>query len=88
MKVKFLSLVQHDRTSHAVGDTADLPGAAAKALIECGAAEAVDASVARADAHAKANAQAAALARAELEAAESRALADADAAEKSAGKPD
>lgn len=48
MKVKFLTPVQHDRTSHAVGDTADLPGAAAKSLIDCGAAEEVDTTADRA----------------------------------------
>ena len=69
MKVRFLTPVQHDRNLHAVGETADLPSAAAQALVKGGAAEPVDAAAdkaaARADAHAQANAQAAALAKAE-----------------------
>ena len=39
MKVKFLSAVAHDNKPFAEGDTADLPTAAAKALIDGGAAE-------------------------------------------------
>ena len=87
MKVKFLSPVQHDRTSHAVGDTADLPGAAAKSLIDCGAVEevdpAADRAALRAASKAKAEQEAADKAAAE-QAASDKAAADQAAAEQAA----
>lgn len=58
MKVKFLTPVQHDAESFQPGDTADLPTKAANALIECGAVELFDASVAKAEAKVLAEAEA------------------------------
>ena len=57
MKVKLLSPVSHDADKFEVGDTADLPNAAAKALIACGAAEVFDPAAAKAAAKAEAEAQ-------------------------------
>ena len=42
MKVKFLTPVQHDTQSYQAGESAELPGKAAKSLIDCGAAEQFD----------------------------------------------
>ena len=47
MKVKFLTPVQHDATSYAVGESAELPSAAAKGLISAGAAEQLDPAAAK-----------------------------------------
>ena len=41
MKVKFLTPVQHNLDDFQPGDTADLPQDAARALVQCGAAEEV-----------------------------------------------
>ena len=49
MKIKFIDPVQHDAKLYQPGETADLPSAAAKTLIECGAAEASDLAKAKAD---------------------------------------
>lgn len=80
MKVKFLGPVQHDADVYQEGDTADLPNAAAKSLIACGAAEQFDPAAAKAAAKLEAEAQAKAQADAEAAekaAAEAQALADA-----------
>lgn len=54
MKVTFTQPTQHDAKVFMPGDKADLPNAAAKALIECGSAEASDSARARAEAEAAA----------------------------------
>jgi hypothetical protein len=41
MKIKFLTPAQHDSDIYAPGDTADLPNAQAKVLIDHGLAESV-----------------------------------------------
>lgn len=73
MKIKFLEPVNHDTDHYVVGDKADLPADAAKALIACGAAELNDSKAAQAEAKAKADAEAAA---------EAESKANAEAAEK------
>ena len=75
MKVKFTTPVQHDADVYAAGDTADLPNAAAKPLIECGAAVAFDPAAAKAAAKLEAEA-------ADKAVAEAKVIADA------ANKPD
>lgn len=67
MKVKILTPVLHDADAYKEGDVADLPAAAAKALIDCGAAEE--------PASSKAKAQAEAAEKAEAEKAEAEAIA-------------
>ena len=67
MKIKFLSPVSHDADKYDVGDTADLPSAAARELIAGGAAEQFDPAAAKAAA--KAEAEALAKAEADAEAA-------------------
>ena len=54
MKVTFTQPTQHDAKVFMPGDKADLPSAAAKALTDCGAAEASDSNKARAEAEAAA----------------------------------
>ena len=54
MKVKLLTPVQHDATSYAVGESAELPGASAKSLISAGAAEQLDPDAAKLEAAAAA----------------------------------
>lgn len=66
MKVKFLGPVQHDADLYQEGDTADLPDAAAKALIEAKAAVDLNAEKAAAKA-AKAEAERLAAEQAEAE---------------------
>ena len=58
MKVTFTQPTQHDAKLYMPGDKADLPNAAAKALIDCGSAEAFDGAKTRADAEAEAKAAA------------------------------
>lgn len=67
MKIKFLSPVSHDADKFEAGDIADLPSAAARDLIVCGAAEQFDAAAAKVAA--KAEAEALAKAEADAEAA-------------------
>lgn len=57
MKVTFTQPTQHDAKVFMPGDKADLPNAAAKALIDCGSAEATDSAK---EAKARAEAEAAA----------------------------
>ena len=47
MKVTFLTPVQHDATSYAVGESGELPSAVAKNLISSGAAEQLDPAAAK-----------------------------------------
>ena len=77
MKVKILTPVLHDTDAYKEGDVADLPAAAAKALIDCGAAEELASSKAKAHAEAaeKAAAEKLAAEKAEAEKAEAAALA-------------
>ena len=77
MKVKILTPVLHDTDAYKEGDVADLPAAAAKALIDCGAAEELASSKAKAQAEAaeKAAAEKLAAEKAEAEKAEAAALA-------------
>jgi membrane protein involved in colicin uptake len=77
MKIKFLQPTQHDADSYGIGDKADLPPDAAKALIAIGHAElnnpaalkaeakAQEEAAAKAEAESKANAEAAAKAQEE-----------------------
>ncbi len=67
MKVKFLSPVQHNADRFEIGDTADLPKAAAEQLIAVGSAETLDASAAKAAARRAAEAEALATRRAAIE---------------------
>jgi hypothetical protein len=76
MKIKFLSPVSHDADKFEVGDTADLPNAAVKALLACGAAEMFDAAAAKAAAKAEAEAQALAAAEADAKAKAEQAAAE------------
>jgi hypothetical protein len=73
MKVKFLQPVDHDADHFEIGDKADLPADAAKALIACGHAELNDPAALKAEAKAQADAAAAA---------EAESKANAEAAEK------
>lgn len=68
MKIKFLEPVHHDTDHFGIGDKADLPPNAAKALIACGSAELNDPAALKADAKAQAEAEAAAAAEAESKA--------------------
>ena len=80
MKVTFTQPTQHDAKVYQPGDKADLPNAAAKALIDCGSAHASDGARTKAEAEAEAKAaakaEADALASAEAEAEAARIAAE------------